>query len=99
MLAGVTNTLLSAETRARDPEAVANVRNCLTRADCLALVTAIRSISLGREDLTPILPSIAETAAAIMPDATSAVVKNGGHLTPFESPAETATLLRRLWRE
>ena len=116
VLAGVTETLLSPQTRADDPAVVAYVRECLIRSDRRGLVTAIRSISLGREDLRPLLPAIAcptllvttpedalwtpeqaELAAASMPDATSAVITGGGHLTPLESPGETIALLRRLW--
>ncbi len=53
---GVTNVLLSAATRKRDPEAVALVGDCLVRAGRAALRNAVVSISLHRPDLTDRLP-------------------------------------------
>ncbi len=55
---GVTNVLLSAATRERDPEAVALVEDCLVRADRAALRNAVVSISLHRPDLTERLPRV-----------------------------------------
>ncbi|MEZ7239045.1 alpha/beta hydrolase [Rhodococcus sp. GXMU-t2271] len=55
---GVTNVLLSATTRERDPEAVALVEDCLVRADRAALRNAVVSISLHRPDLTGRLPGL-----------------------------------------
>jgi pimeloyl-ACP methyl ester carboxylesterase len=58
VLSGVTETLLSAHTRSHDPEAVELVRDSLRRADRRMLRNAVISISLGREDLTGVLPEI-----------------------------------------
>lgn len=55
---GVTDALLSPHTRANDPEAVALVRDNLRHANRRMLRNAVRSISLGREDLTALLPQI-----------------------------------------
>ena len=52
VLSGVTEVLLSAYTRAHDPEAVELVRDSLQHANRRMLRTAVVSISLGREDLT-----------------------------------------------
>jgi len=59
VLSGVTEVLLSRHTRASDPDAVALVRDSLTRADRRMLRNAVRSISLNRQDLTSRLPLIA----------------------------------------
>jgi pimeloyl-ACP methyl ester carboxylesterase len=59
VLSGVAEVLLSAHTRAHDPEAVALVRDSLQHADRRMLRNAVISISLGREDLTNLLPEIA----------------------------------------
>ena len=59
VLSGVTEVLLSAHTRAHDPEAVELVRDSLRQADRRMLRNAVISISLGREDLTGVLPEIA----------------------------------------
>jgi pimeloyl-ACP methyl ester carboxylesterase len=56
VLSGVTEVLLSGHSRANDPEAVDLVRDSLRRADRRMLRNAVRSISLGREDLTSLLP-------------------------------------------
>lgn len=56
---GVTEVLLSAHTRAHDAEAVELVHDSLRSADRRMLRNAVRSISLDREDLTELLPSIA----------------------------------------
>jgi pimeloyl-ACP methyl ester carboxylesterase len=58
VLSGVTDALLSVRTREADPDAVGYVHGCLRRLDRRALLTAIRSISLGRPDLRPLLPGI-----------------------------------------
>jgi pimeloyl-ACP methyl ester carboxylesterase len=49
---GTTKVLLSARTRAADPEAVELVRDCLVRADPRMLRNAIASVSLRRTDLS-----------------------------------------------
>ena len=59
VLAGVTEVLLSAHTRANDPEAVELVRDSLRHANRRMLRNAVVSISLGREDLTDLLSEIA----------------------------------------
>ena len=56
---GVADVLLAPATRATDPEAVAYVHACLKSADRRALRNAIESISLGRGDVTHLLPRIA----------------------------------------
>jgi pimeloyl-ACP methyl ester carboxylesterase len=115
---GVITALLSERTRAADPEAVAYVEGCLQSAPRRALVTAIRSVSLTRPDLTPLLPRIAtpsllvtgpddpmwtpdqaRRAAAAMPHGDAAIVAGSGHLTPFETPGETISLMMRLWAD
>lgn len=58
VLSGVADVLLSGRTRAEDPEAVDLVRDSLRRADRRMLRNAVRSISLGREDLTSLLPAV-----------------------------------------
>ena len=59
VVSGVTAALLSAHTRAHDPEAVELVRDSLRHADRRMLRNAVISISLHREDLTHLLPEIA----------------------------------------
>jgi pimeloyl-ACP methyl ester carboxylesterase len=55
----VVETLLSPRTRDVDPEAVALVRQSVISAERRRLRNAVRSISLHREDLAALLPSIA----------------------------------------
>ncbi len=55
---GTTNVLLSAHTRASDPQAVDLVHDCLKRADRARLRNAIISVSLHREDLADVLPQV-----------------------------------------
>lgn len=77
-------TMLSPATRAHDPEAVALLRDCFTRADRKRLRNAIISISLHREDLTALLPEVAvptmmvtgEQHTGWTPDAAAAAVKS-----------------------
>lgn len=59
VLSGVTEVLLSAHTRAHDPEAVELVRDSLRHANRRMLRNAVISISLRREDLTDALSEIA----------------------------------------
>lgn len=58
VLSGVTDVLLSSHTRANDPEAVHLVRDSLKHANRRMLRNAVMSISLGREDLTSLLPQV-----------------------------------------
>ena len=60
----VVETLLSARTRAGDPEAVALIRRSFVEADPARLRNAVVSISLHREDLAALLPGI--TAPTLM---------------------------------
>jgi pimeloyl-ACP methyl ester carboxylesterase len=55
---GISDALLSPRTRADDPEALALVLDCLRRMDRHALINAMRSISLGRPDLSPRLSAV-----------------------------------------
>jgi pimeloyl-ACP methyl ester carboxylesterase len=55
---GIVEALLSPRTRANDPEAVALVLDCLRAMERPALANAMRSISLGRPDLTPRLAAV-----------------------------------------
>jgi pimeloyl-ACP methyl ester carboxylesterase len=55
---GIVDALLSPRTRANDPEAVNLVLDCLRSMERRALANAMRSISLGRPDLTPRLGAI-----------------------------------------
>ena len=55
----VVETLLSESTRASDPEAVALVRSSVADANRRLLRNAVASISLHREDLAALLPSLA----------------------------------------
>ena len=59
VLSGVAEVLLSAHTRAHDPEAVELVRDSLRHANRRMLRNAVVSISLRREDLTDLLSQIA----------------------------------------
>lgn len=54
----VVETLLSAPTRASDPEVVALIRSAFVEADPGQLRNAVVSISLHREDLAALLPGI-----------------------------------------
>jgi pimeloyl-ACP methyl ester carboxylesterase len=58
LIEGVAEVQLSQATRADDPEAVALQFDFLKNADRRRLVNAIESISIHREDLTPLLGSI-----------------------------------------
>lgn len=82
---GVVEALLSAATRAGDPEAVALVRDCFVQADRRRLRNAVVSISLGREDLAALLPHV--TAPALM--ITGA---DHGGWTPAQAAAAVAAL-------
>jgi len=62
---GVTSALLADGTRADDPDAVAYVEGCLRAADPRALANAIRSISLERPDLRPLLPRVQAPALLV----------------------------------
>jgi pimeloyl-ACP methyl ester carboxylesterase len=53
-----TGILLSAHTRAGDPEAVELVHDCLRRADRARLHNAVVSVSLHRDDLTGVLSRV-----------------------------------------
>jgi pimeloyl-ACP methyl ester carboxylesterase len=55
---GITEALLSPRTRANDPEAVALVLESLRGLERRAFSNAMRSISLGRPDLTPRLGAV-----------------------------------------
>lgn len=55
---GVANVLLSPSTRASDPGAVSMVKQCVAGADRAGLRNAVISISLRRQDLTPVLPRV-----------------------------------------
>lgn len=55
---GIVEALLSPKTRANDPEAVELVLRSLRTMDRRGLANAMRSISLGRPDLTPRLAAI-----------------------------------------
>ncbi|MDQ6686274.1 MAG: alpha/beta hydrolase [Actinomycetota bacterium] len=55
---GIVDVLLSAKTRAHDPEAVELVKDCIANADRTRLRNAVVSISLQREDLASHLPRI-----------------------------------------
>lgn len=54
----VVETLLAPTTRSHDPEAVTLLRESVISADRRLLRNAVKSISLGREDLSPLLPRI-----------------------------------------
>ncbi|HEY5845279.1 MAG TPA: alpha/beta hydrolase, partial [Microlunatus sp.] len=86
VLSGVTAAMLSAHTRARDPDAVTLVRDSLRRADRRMLRNAVRSISLGREDLTALLPQIS---------APTLMITGADHMGFTAAQAEAATHLMR----
>ena len=82
---GVTDVLLSAHTRAHDPEAVALVHDGLHRADRRMLRNAVLSISLGRASLADVLRQVTQP---------SLVVTGGDHhgFTPEQAEAAAALL-------
>ncbi len=86
VLAGVTEALLSAHTRAHDPEAVELVRDSLRRANRRMLRNAVVSISLHREDLTDVLPEIA---------APTLLITGSDHAGFTSTQAEAAARLTR----
>ncbi len=55
---GISGALLSPRTRADDPEALALVLESLRGLECRTFANAMRSISLGRPDLTPRLGAV-----------------------------------------
>ncbi|CAN5606434.1 alpha/beta fold hydrolase [soil metagenome] len=65
---GTTNVMLSARTRADDPEAVALVHDCLRRADRRMLRNAVVSVSLRRTDLTVSLRQVTQPALIVTGD-------------------------------
>ena len=69
IVSGASETLLSPGTRREQPEAVSYVEQSLRTAHRAALINAIRSVSLGRTDLTAELPRItAPTLVVTSPD-------------------------------
>jgi pimeloyl-ACP methyl ester carboxylesterase len=54
----VVEALLSESTRAHDEAAIGLVRDCFVEADRARMANAVASISLRREDLTPLLGSV-----------------------------------------
>lgn len=58
----LTDALLGPRARADDPEGAAIVAGAFRRASRRGMYTAIRSVSLGRPDLTPVLGTIATPA-------------------------------------
>lgn len=62
---GTTNVLLSAQTRATDPEAVRLVQDCLRSADRRMLRNANVSVSLHRTDITTSLRQVTQPALVI----------------------------------
>lgn len=62
---GTTNVMLSARTRADDPDAVALVHDCLRRADRRMLRNAVVSVSLRRTDLTALLRKVTQPALIV----------------------------------
>ena len=86
VLSGVTEALLSAHTRAHDPEAVELVRDSLRRANRRMLRNAVVSISLHREDLTDVLPEIA---------APTLMITGSDHAGFTSAQAEAAARLTR----
>lgn len=81
----VVDTLLSARTRASDPEAVAIVRSSFVGADRGRLRNAVASISLHREDLAALLPGITVPTLMITGEQHSG-------WTPAQSAAAVATM-------
>jgi pimeloyl-ACP methyl ester carboxylesterase len=62
---GTTKVLLSAQTRAADPDAVRLVQDCLRTADRRMLRNAIVSVSLHRNDITASLRQVTQPALVI----------------------------------
>jgi pimeloyl-ACP methyl ester carboxylesterase len=58
LVKAVERGLLSRRTRATDPEAVHLVATAVRHAERRGMLTAMRSVMLGRPDLTPVLPSV-----------------------------------------
>ena len=81
----VVETLLSAPTRASDPEAVALVRRSFVEADPGQLRNAVVSISLHREDLAALLSGIGTPTLMITGE------QHGGW-TPTQNAAAAATM-------
>lgn len=81
----VVETLLSARTRASDPEAVELVRSSFVEADPSRLRNAVASISLHREDLAALLPGITVPTLMITGEQHSG-------WTPAQSAAAIATM-------
>ena len=81
----VVEALLSESTRASDAAATDLVRDCFTRADRARMANAVVSISLRREDLTPLLGSV---------QAPTLFLTGSAH--PDWSPAQTQTAAARL---
>lgn len=81
----VVETLLSAPTRASDPEAVALIRSSFVEADPSRLRNAVVSISLHREDLAALLPGISAPTLMITGDEHSG-------WTPAQSAAAVTTM-------
>lgn len=65
---GLTNALLSETTLAQRPETGAYVAECLRRVPRRALVCAMESVSLGRADMTALLPGIAAPTLLVTSD-------------------------------
>ena len=87
IVSGASETLLSPGTRREQPEAVSYVEESLRTANRAALINAIRSISLGRTDLSAELPRIA---------APTLVVTSADH--PGFTPAQAEAAARLLAR-
>jgi len=85
IVSGASETLLSPGTRREQPEAVSYVEQSLRTAHRAALINAIRSVSLGRTDLTAELPRI--TAPTL-------VVTSSDH--PGFTPAQAEAAARLL---
>jgi len=85
LIDAVVKTLLSARTRASDPEAVELVRSSLVGADPGRLRNSVASISLHREDLAALLPGITVPTLMITGE------QHGGW-TPAQSAAAIATM-------
>ena len=81
----VLETLLSAPTRAGDPDAVALVRSSFVDADRGRMRNAVVSISLHREDLAALLPGITVPTLMITGDQHSG-------WTPAQSAAAVSTM-------
>jgi pimeloyl-ACP methyl ester carboxylesterase len=68
LVKAVEGGLLSPQTRTTDPEAVSIVGASLRRADRRGMYTAMRSVMLARQDLTPVLPDIAAPTLVVTGD-------------------------------